>query len=176
MKLELKDLYLYPLTADELSLWLNDLSLLEERLKCKYCAEPIDELLKDVVQSQLILGIIDLPENWVWFTYWFLIRYSDNKIIGTLSFKGKPDYKSGEIEIGYSLGNDYRGKGYMTEAVSAICEWALQQPKVKTILAETKPDNYKSQKLLERCYFEKYKQTVCSIWFKKTIYNGKFHL
>ena len=93
-------LYLYPLSLEELSLWLNNLTELENKLNCTYFAEPIEGLLKDSIQSQLILGMSDVSQNWVWYTYWFLIREADNKIIGFLSFKGCPAQDSGSIEIG----------------------------------------------------------------------------
>lgn len=164
MTIELNDLYLYPLNSEELSLWLNNLSLLEKNLGCKYCAEPLKGLFRDVVQSQLILGLSELPENWNWYTNWFLIRKSDKKIIGLLFFKGKPNEKQ-EVEIGYGLGKEFENQGYMTKALSGICIWANNQPGVKQIIAETKIDNYKSQKLLRRCGFEPFKQSETSICF-----------
>ncbi len=168
MRIDLNEIFLYPLNSEELSLWLNDLSLLEKKLDCKYCAEPVRGLFKDVVQSQLILGLSELPEYWNWFTYWFIIRKSDKKIIGTLFFKGKPN-ENNEVEIGYGLGKEFESQGYMTKALSGICIWANKQPEVKQIIAETKTDNYKSQKLLRRCGFDVYKQTATSIYYYKKV-------
>ena len=155
MKIDLKDFYLYPLNAEELSL-------------CTYCLEKIDELLKNTIQSQLILGLSDSPQNWKWYTCWFIINISENKIIGILSFKGRPNY-NGEINIGYALSEKFRKKGYMTRTVMAICSWLKQFNEVKSIIAETKIDNYSSQDLLKRCGFNQFKTYSNYIIYRKAI-------
>ena len=166
MQIKLNDLYLYPLNAEEFSLWINDLPQLEKNLNSTYCAEKVDGILKDVILSQLILGLSDSPNNWNWYTCWFLIRKSDKKIIGILSFKGIPN-SNGEVNIGYALAEEFRHKGYMTQAVLAICKWAKQHKEVKSIIAETKTDNYSSQKLLKRCGFEQYESCSASLKFRQ---------
>ena len=165
MKIELNDIYLYPLASEELSLLINNLLELEKKLCCKYCAEPITDILKNVIQSQLILGLTDSEDNWKWHTYWLIIRSLDRKIVGLVFFNGNPN-TNGEVEIGYCLGKDFEHKGYMTQSVTAICNWALKETGIKHIIAETKKDNYKSQNLLKRCGFYKYMETDYSIIFK----------
>lgn len=165
MKIELNDIYLYPLASEELSLLINDLSELEKKLSCKYSAEPITDILKNVIQSQLILGLTDSEENWKWHTCWLIIRNSDKQILGLIFFKNNPN-NNNEVEIGYGLGKDFEHNGYMTQSVTAICNWALKESGIKHIIAETKKDNYKSQNLLKRCGFYKYRETEYSIIFK----------
>ena len=41
----------------------------------------------------------------------------------------------------------------MTEAVTAAVKWARMQPGVKTVEAETDPDNKASQRVLEKAGF-----------------------
>ncbi len=163
--IKLENLDIYPLNSEELSLWLSDIPALEKRLDCVYDACPIEGLFKDVAYSQFILGLSETLENWIWFTYWFIIRKSDKKIIGTLAFNGKPNSNK-EVEIGYALGKEYEHKGYMTQALTGLLQWVKQNTEVKYIIAETKLDNYSSQNLLTRCEFEQYKQTDCSLFFK----------
>ena len=163
------DLYLYPLSSEELSLWLNNLPELEKKLNCTYCPEPLEGILKDSIQSQLILGMADVLPNWIWYTYWFLIRKTDNKVIGSLSFKGTPDPDSGSIEIGYSLGKTFEHNGYMTKAVNTLCALAEQYPEVKKIKALTLTDNTPSQRLLLRCGFKKFSETPSSILFIRRV-------
>ena len=170
MKINIENgLYLYPLSSEELSLWLDNLPELENKLNCTYCAESIEGILKDSIQSQFILGMSDVIPNWIWYTYWFLIRETDNKIIGFLSFKGKPEQDTGSIEIGYSLGKDFEHKGYMTKAVNVLCNMAEQYSEVKKIKALTLTDNIASQKLLIRCGFKKFSETPSSILFIKRV-------
>lgn len=160
---------LYPLNAEELSLWLNDLPQLEKKLDCKYCAEPMEGIFKDVVQSELILAMSDISENWLWYTFWFMIRKSDRKVIGSLCFKGAPENNNGETEIGYGLGKDFEHHGYMTKSVKALCDWALQQPGVKAITAETDLDGKASQNILLRCGFTQTHTTDQAAYYKKTL-------
>lgn len=170
MKINIENgLYLYPLSSDELSLWLNNLPELEKKLNCTYCAEPLEGILRDSVTSQFILGMAEVLPNWIWYTYWFLIRETDNKIIGFLSFKGTPDSDTGSIEIGYSLGKEFEHNGYMTKAVQTLCNMAEQYPEVKKIKALTLTDNTASQKLLVRCGFRKFSETPSSILFIKRV-------
>ncbi len=165
MTIELEDLIIYPLNSEELALWLNDIFALEKQLKCTYSAFHLDGLLEDYAYSQFILGLSEPQENWLWFTYWFIIRKSDRRVVGTLCFKGKPNF-DGEVEVGYALGKEFEHKGYMTKALTAMIKYVKNLPNVKHIIAETKKDNYASQNLLKRCGFEQYKQTDCSAWFR----------
>ncbi len=176
MLLEFDDLLLYTLNAEELSLWINDLPELEKKLNGQYCAEPMEGIFREVVQSQLILAMADTAENWLWYTFWFLIRKSDRKIIGSLVFKGKPGDNAGDVEIGYGLGKEFEHKGYMTKAVNALCDWAKKQSGVKRIIAETDLDGLPSQRLLQRCGFSLFKKDTASTWWELIPDKNMFHI
>lgn len=60
-------------------------------------------------------------------------------------------FKSGIL--GYSLDESCQGKGYMTEAVSLVCQYAFEELELHRIEASTLVDNIKSQKVLKRCGF-----------------------
>lgn len=66
--------------------------------------------------------------------------------------KGEPDEK-GEVEIGYGTYTDFQGRGFMTEAVGTIAKWALDQPGVNAVLAETGKENIASHKTLSKNNF-----------------------
>ena len=72
-------------------------------------------------------------------------------MVGDLSFKGLN--ADGMAELGYGLREGRCGKGYMTEAVIALCAWALEQKSVTRLEAETDPDNLASQRVLARAGF-----------------------
>ena len=57
----------------------------------------------------------------------------------------------------------------MTEAVKAMCHWALRQQGVSGVLAETELDGTASQKILERCGFAKYRHDATIWWETATI-------
>lgn len=52
----------------------------------------------------------------------------------------------------------------MTEAVKAMCEWALKQNGVTSVIAETELEVLASQKILERCGFKKDKSGETFWW------------
>ena len=163
MKIQTERLELIPLTPNQLKLWIENIDELEKVLSCSYKAEPMEGFFLDVVKEQLVKTQKD-SENYLWHSFWFLIRISDRTVVGSADFKDIPN-KSGEVEIGYGLGKAYEHNGYMTEAVKSMCDWALKQEAVSTILAETDIDGLSSQRILERCKFKKYKEAE-TLWWK----------
>ncbi|MEL7562551.1 GNAT family N-acetyltransferase [Dehalogenimonas sp. 4OHTPN] len=83
------------------------------------------------------------------FGAYFIIHRDDRKLIGDGGFKGRPN-QSGEVELGYSLIEAYRGQGYATEASRALADWAFSQPDVTAVRAETLPDGFASQAVLKK--------------------------
>jgi ribosomal-protein-alanine N-acetyltransferase len=55
--------------------------------------------------------------------------------------------------IGYAIVPEARGRGYATEAIAAISDWALAQPGVGEVRAQTLPDNEASVRALLRAGF-----------------------
>ncbi len=108
-----------------------------------------DDVLKAAYQ-EMLRGCMDHPRQWEWFTIWS-IESRDGTHIGDLSFKGLGS--NGSVEIGYGISEEFQGKGFAAEAVDAAVSWALGQPGVKCVEAETEPDNRASQRVLEKCGF-----------------------
>lgn len=79
-------------------------------------------------------------------------------MIGDLCFVGEPN-EAGEIEIGYGTYEIHRRKGYMTEAVKGMIEWARNQPNVNAIIASTEKNNTASFTILEKNDFRKIGET-----------------
>lgn len=105
----------------------------------------------EIVRGQLEAVRRD-PGNYPWHSFWLLIRKEDRVVVGSADFKNIPD-ALGETEIGYGLGPEFEHCGYMTEAVREMCRWALEQPGVCAVIAETERDGFASQRVLERCGF-----------------------
>jgi RimJ/RimL family protein N-acetyltransferase len=57
--------------------------------------------------------------------------------------------------LGYVLGRRYWGKGYMTEIVRAVADWALSQPFIHRVWAVADIDNIASARVLEKSGFER---------------------
>ena len=99
---------------------------------------------------EMLQGCLDHPEQWVWYGIW-IIESKGGSHLGDLSFKGFNE--DGSVEIGYGVDAAHQGQGYATEAVNAAVMWALQQPGVTRVEAETEPANKASQRVLEKCGF-----------------------
>lgn len=163
MKLKTERLELIPLLPYQLRLWIEDISALERDLKCVYQAEPMEGLFLEIVKGQLETTEKN-PADYRWHSFWFLIRQTDRVVVGSADFKGVPNDKQ-EVEIGYGLGKAFEKNGYMTEAVQAMCEWALKQPKVAHVIAETDLDGFASQRILQHCGFMEESRGE-SLWWK----------
>ena len=91
------------------------------------------------------------PENRVWYAPWEMTLKGEHTAVGDLGFKG-PAHENA-VEIGYGLLPEQQGKGYATEAVQAMTQWAFSQSGVACIQAETEPGNKDSRRVLEKCGF-----------------------
>jgi len=122
-----------------------------------------DEEMQDVINgetnevlkaafSEMLAGCLENPEQRIWHALWVLqLNDGSGRVVGTFSFKGLND--KGTVEIGYGINPGYEGKGLMTEAVTAVVNWAAEQPGVLSIEAETEPNNIASQRVLEKAGF-----------------------
>jgi RimJ/RimL family protein N-acetyltransferase len=78
-----------------------------------------------------------------------LVRSSDDLVVGDIGFHGPPN-PGGSVTVGYGLAPGARGQGYATEALRAVVEWALSQPEVVAVEADTTHANLPSQRVMER--------------------------
>ena len=101
--------------------------------------------------GEILSGCKRDPENRVWYAPWRMTLKSDGTYIGDLGFKGTAHEYA--VEIGYGVLSEYEGKGYTTEAVQAMTQWAFGNSGVIFVEAETEPDNKASQRVLEKCGF-----------------------
>jgi len=152
MIIQTERLELIPLTPNQLKLWIKDITVLEKELDCLYKAESMEGFFLEIVKGQYDITRKD-PDNYLWHSFFFLVRKNDRVIIGSADFKDIPN-ENGEVEIGYGLGKEFEHNGYMTEAVKAMCEWALKQDGVTSVIAETDLEGLASQKILEHCGFK----------------------
>ena len=82
-----------------------------------------------VVGAQLRKSPAEAP----WWN-WLVVKHEDGEAVGSVAFGGKPD-PAGAVLIGYAMYPGHEGRGYATEAVKAMVEWAFAQPGVKTVRA-----------------------------------------
>ncbi len=162
MVLQTERLLLYPLNANQLALYAQDIPTLEKELGVSYQAEAVEGFFQTILQGQ-VTKVLENQQTYLYHTFWLLIRKEDRVVVGSADFKSPPN-ENGEIEIGYGLGSAFVGNGYMSETVKAMCQWALAQPEVTHVIAETEKDNLPSQNVLTRCGFTQYKQEDTLWW------------
>ena len=85
--------------------------------------------------------------------HWGVVDKLTNKIVGTCGYYRGLD--KGEGELGCVLLPQYRGKGYMTFAMSLVIEFGLNNIGLKRIWAITTRQNEKAIKLIEKLNFIK---------------------
>jgi len=163
IELETERLLIRLLTLSQMKLWVKNISMLETELDCKYDAEPLEGVFLDIIHGQIKI-IEEDPKNYMYHSFWVIIRKRDRKIVGSMDFKNIPNSLK-EVEIGYGLGKKHEHNGYMTEAINEFCKAAFLNEKIKTIVADTEKGNIASEKVLERCGFKKYKEEE-TIWWK----------
>ena len=136
MRIETERLLLYPISNDEME---------------NMIAQEANEDMKQAY-SEMLQGCLNNPQNRVWNAVWYMeLKGEAGTIVGDFAFKGLG--ADGMVEIGYGLRAGYCKKGYMTEAVKAVSEWAVKQNGVTCVEAETESHNVSSQNVLRNAGF-----------------------
>ncbi len=87
-------------------------------------------------------------------SFWYLLSHDEpSELIGIGGFKGRPD-ESGSVEIGYSILAEFQRKGFATEAVARLVNWAFSHHNVNEVCAETFPHLIQSIRVLQKNGFE----------------------
>ncbi|WJS93044.1 GNAT family N-acetyltransferase [Flavobacterium johnsoniae] len=131
----------------------------------KYIPRPLAKNNEDALAH--IKMILDNIENNIGINW--AIRIKDEpKLLGIIGFyRMQPEnYRA---EIGYMILPEFHGKGYVPEAVKRLTKYGFEDLKLHSIEAVIAPENYASEKVLQKCGFTK------EAHFKESeFYNGKF--
>jgi RimJ/RimL family protein N-acetyltransferase len=84
-----------------------------------------------------------------------MVRSGDGAVVGDIGFHGPPN-PAGSVTVGYGLAPGARGQGFATEALRTLVAWALAQPEVVVVEADTTHANLPSQRVLERAGMRMY--------------------
>jgi len=93
----------------------------------------------------------------------FAIEYH-GQYVGNIGLHKQADVYSKSAELGYFIGEPYWNKGITTRAVNLICEYGFKELDIVRIYSSVFDYNPASQRVLEKCGFEKEavgKNAVC---------------
>ena len=147
-------LIIQPLTYDQLVKYIRADHSLEAELRLKPSPVLISPDLKEALEQAILPNVADSKRNYLYHTLWTIISKDGHQMVGDMCFVGEPT-ATGEVEIGYGTHECHRGKGYMTEAVHALVQWAIHQPGVNSVIASTLKDNAASYAVLQKNGFIK---------------------
>jgi [ribosomal protein S5]-alanine N-acetyltransferase len=81
------------------------------------------------------------------FCHYQVLLADEDVVIGDIGFHAPPD-ELGEVSVGFGIVPAARRRGYAVEALRALLEWALEQPEVRCVHADTDLVNLASQRVL----------------------------
>ncbi|WP_346704654.1 GNAT family protein [uncultured Agathobaculum sp.] len=106
---------------------------------------------ESLLESSDILHLVFLNQSSVW----AIERQTDRRLMGSIGLITDSARQYGSARsLGYALGVDYWGQGYMTEAVRAAVRFGFGQMGLDLISATCYPDNPASRRVLEKCGFQ----------------------
>lgn len=85
---------------------------------------------------------------------WGVARRSDDQVIGTCTLAWL-DADNRRAELGFALGREHWGNGYMSEALPALLDFAFGELKLHRIEADVDPRNASSIRLIEKLGFQR---------------------
>jgi [ribosomal protein S5]-alanine N-acetyltransferase len=104
-----------------------------------------DQMRRDPEARQWLVRAITLPRR-------------GRPMIGHIGFHGKPGVngprRDGALEVGYTVFEPFRGRGYATEAVEALLAWARREHGISDFVASVGPWNASSLAVIRKLGFE----------------------
>jgi [ribosomal protein S5]-alanine N-acetyltransferase len=166
--IETERLIIKPLTYEQLIKYIRLDNSLETELNLNETSRTISPDLREALEQTILPNVADSDKNYLFSTIWTIISKEENKMVGDLCFVGEPS-ADGEVEIGYGTYEEFRKRGFMTEAVSGIIKWTEKQQNIRSIIASTLKTNIDSFSLLEKNGFIKSGET-------ETLYNWRLKI
>ena len=163
--IETERLILKPLTYEQLLKYVKCDNSLENELGLNATSRVISPALKEAFEEKILPNVADTTKDYLYSTLWTIILKDAKRMVGDICIVGEPNLK-GEIEIGYGTYDEFREKGFMTEAVGGMIAWAKLQSKIFSIIASTEKENIASFSILLKNHFLKVGETA-------TLFNWK---
>ncbi|MEZ0542779.1 GNAT family N-acetyltransferase [Fibrella arboris] len=160
-------LTLIPLTLDQVRLHIAGGTLLEDELGARPGHREVAEPLRSIIQAFTIPFLQNPARQPIYDTIWVALDRELNQFVADIKFKGAPDEEQ-TVELGYGTYPAFQRRGYMTEIVGGLTAWALAQPGIDRVTAETALTNVASQAVLLTNQFNPFEQDQYVRWWEKT--------
>lgn len=126
----------------------NSLALLQQWMV--WANDPSLETTREFVQNGVFVRTSQTIGN---FPMVFICK-KNNKIIGATGYNDESKPLEDYYEIGYWCDVGYQGKGYVTEVVNALTQYAIKEMVAKTVAMRIQVENLKSIAVAERLGFK----------------------
>jgi RimJ/RimL family protein N-acetyltransferase len=163
--LETDRLRLIPLQAHSLALSLADYGKMQTELGLSVTKTILEDEEMQYAMGVRLRKVLEDVDHYLWLTNWAIVLKDKNEIIGYIMLKGLPN-EAGEVITGYDIDEEYRRKGFATEALNRLIQWIFENPRALSVIADTEKTNIPSCKLLEHVGAIQYKETDELIWWK----------
>ncbi len=160
MELRTKRLYIRPVETQDTKSIFNYRSDHETNKYLSLVPTSVDDISDFIEKTS---KEINKPGTWFQLV---IIEHTSKKLIGDIGIHFLDnDSENKQVEIGYTLDKDYRGKGYATEALREIIDYLVNKLNKHRIIASIDPTNINSIKLIERLGFRKEAHFIKSLYF-----------
>lgn len=150
--LETKRLIIKPLSLAELELYYNSPAELANSIGFFDAETEEDDELKQIIADQFLPTLRAGDSEYLFFTLWLIVLKATNEVVASLCFHSAP--QNGVVEVGYGTYAGCKNKGYMTEALQALIQWAKQREDICRVTAEVIHGNNASARVLIKNGFE----------------------
>ena len=167
--IETERVHLFPLTVQQLELYVQADNKLEKALCLAFTGRTIAPQVQNMVTKFTLPNMRKASgSDYLFYTFWLVVDKQSRTIVAELGFKGPPD-DTGTVEIGYGTMPAMQGRGYMTEAVKCILQWAATRPDINTVLAETRSSNIPSIRVVQKNGFDHFDKKGEMLWWKADV-------
>jgi ribosomal-protein-alanine N-acetyltransferase len=156
------------LSAHELKLYAASSCELAKEWNVRLTKPELESETREAIFNDLLPKVDDPEKEFLFYTMWLMIEKTTQTIVGSFCFHGEPE--DGTIEIGYGTDEEFRNKGYMTEALGGVLRWASGRTDIQTILAETEFGNDASIRMLEKLGFVKSEIKTNTFMYSYTVH------
>jgi len=103
--------------------------------------------LADLPATERLLHDYDVHQRRYGYSFWAVVEQASGTLIGDAGLYRTP---TGEVELGYTLGGSWWGRGYATEAAGAWLDAAFGPLGIDAVVALAEPANTRSLRVLEK--------------------------